>query len=117
MSTEDVSLANTLAKASSHHDWFSVIDDLRAIGYEIVKSDASSETPDLGAVYKRVEPKVLALLSRCSPRGTTVTPAIIEEARAGIVEILTEELLRSGLGENAARLVAGLMSTAVGVRR
>jgi hypothetical protein len=92
--SENASLAAELAKASSHHDWFSVIADLAAIGYEIVKSDANSEAPDLSQVYKRVEPKVLALLARCSPKGSTVTPEIIEQARAGIVEILADELVR-----------------------
>lgn len=118
MVTDNASLAATLAALSSHHDWPVVIADLSAVGYEIVKRDAlSDDSPDLSAVYKRVEPKVLALLARCSPKGSKVTPEIIDEARAGIVEILFEELREHGLGEQAARMVAQLMGSAVGVRK
>lgn len=95
--------------------WSRLIVLLRTAGYEIVKSGTSSDPP--ADVYKRVEPKVLALLARCSPKGTKVTPAIIEEARAGIVGILFDELCATGLNERSATMIAQLMGSAVGVRK
>ncbi len=97
--------------------WGRVVAAIVSAGYEIGKSDASSEAPDLGAVYKRVEPKVLALLASCAPKGTAVTPEILDKARAGIVEILAAELVLVGLTPTAAHMVAGFMGAAVGMRK
>ncbi len=96
--------------------WSRLIGVLRTAGYEIVKSGAPSEAADPGILYRRLQPKLEALLRRVAPKGTKVTPELTAHVRVEILSLVTDELREAGLPAQAIEALAHMFAAAITVK-
>lgn len=87
--------------------------DLLAMLAEVRAEASAASSTTTSDVLQHIDERARAVLASLAPPGTPVTPAILEQARARIVDMLSDVLVSAGMPETQATVLARLFAPAI----